>query len=170
MGQLRSLIKTSRRSFRRWPCRTRISTRCYPSNCMVIGLLYAPPIWGGDSFFENSSRVGIGRSGMGLDMFWPVKSYWGKEIGCREPWAAISEQNEKRCWQKSALAWVQQGGPCSEESIAGSEGSPREMGPKLWGPFVVKRAFSRRALLLMNMDDEELPLPMNSDVVKRYYA
>jgi len=38
------------------------------------------------------------------------------------------------------------------------------------GPFVVKRAFSRGALVLTNMDGEELPSPVNSDVVKRYYA
>jgi len=38
------------------------------------------------------------------------------------------------------------------------------------GPFVVKRAFSGGALVLANMDDEELPSAVNSDVVKRYYA
>ena len=38
------------------------------------------------------------------------------------------------------------------------------------GPFVVKRAFSGGALMLTNMDGEELPLPVNFDVVKRYYA
>ena len=38
------------------------------------------------------------------------------------------------------------------------------------GPFVVKRAFSRGALVLTNMDGEELPSPVNSDVVKLYYA
>ena len=38
------------------------------------------------------------------------------------------------------------------------------------GPFVVKRAFSRGALVLTNMDGEELPSPVNSDVVRRYYA
>ena len=42
--------------------------------------------------------------------------------------------------------------------------------PNYEGPFVVKRAFSGGALVLTNMDGEELPLPMNSDVVKRYYA
>ena len=42
--------------------------------------------------------------------------------------------------------------------------------PNYEGPFVVKKAFSGGALLLMNMDDEELPLPMNSDIVKRYYG
>ena len=42
--------------------------------------------------------------------------------------------------------------------------------PNYEGPFVVKRAFSGGALILTNMDDEELPSPVNSDVVKRYYA
>jgi len=42
--------------------------------------------------------------------------------------------------------------------------------PNYEGPFVMKKAFSRRALLLASMDDEELPSPMNSDIVKRYYA
>ena len=36
--------------------------------------------------------------------------------------------------------------------------------PNYEGPFVVKKAFSGGALLLMNMDDEELPSPVNSDV------
>jgi len=42
--------------------------------------------------------------------------------------------------------------------------------PNYEGPFVVKRAFSGGALVLSNMDGEELPSPVNSDVVKRYYA
>ena len=42
--------------------------------------------------------------------------------------------------------------------------------PNYEGPFVVKRAFSGGALVLTNMDGEELPSPVNSGVVKRYYA
>ena len=42
--------------------------------------------------------------------------------------------------------------------------------PNYERPFIVKRAFSRGALVLANMDDEELTSPVNSDVVKRYYA
>ena len=38
------------------------------------------------------------------------------------------------------------------------------------GPFVVKRAFSGGALILTNMDGEELRHPINSDAVKKYYA
>ena len=42
--------------------------------------------------------------------------------------------------------------------------------PNYEGPFVVKKAFSGGALLLTNMDDEELPSLMNFDIVKRCYA
>ena len=42
--------------------------------------------------------------------------------------------------------------------------------PNYKGPFVVKKAFSWGALVLTNMDGKELPSPVNSDVVKRYYA
>nr|KYP73671.1 hypothetical protein KK1_006318 [Cajanus cajan] len=38
------------------------------------------------------------------------------------------------------------------------------------GPYVVKRAFSGGALILTNMDGDELTYPVNSDVVKKYYA
>jgi len=38
------------------------------------------------------------------------------------------------------------------------------------GPFIVKKSFSGGALVLTNMDDEELPSPVNYDFVKRYYA
>jgi len=42
--------------------------------------------------------------------------------------------------------------------------------PNYEGPFVVKKAFSGGALLLTSMDDKELPSPVNSDIVKRYYT
>jgi len=42
--------------------------------------------------------------------------------------------------------------------------------PNYEGPFVVKKVFSGGALILANMDDEKLLSPVNSDVVKRYYA
>ena len=38
--------------------------------------------------------------------------------------------------------------------------------PNYEKPFVVKKAFSGGALLLASMDDEELPSPVNSDIVK----
>jgi len=42
--------------------------------------------------------------------------------------------------------------------------------PNWEGPYVVKKAFSGGALILTEMDGKELPNPVNSDVVKKYYA
>ncbi len=42
--------------------------------------------------------------------------------------------------------------------------------PTYEGPYVVKKTFSGGALILTHMDGEELPRPVNSDAVKRYYA
>ena len=42
--------------------------------------------------------------------------------------------------------------------------------PNYEGPYVVKRAFSGGALILTTMDGEDFPSPVNSDVVKKYFA
>jgi len=42
--------------------------------------------------------------------------------------------------------------------------------PNYEGPYVVKKAFSGKALILTRMDGEELPLSVNSDTVKKFYA
>ena len=42
--------------------------------------------------------------------------------------------------------------------------------PNYEGPYVVKKAFSGGALVLTNMDGQDLSHPVNSDVVKKYYA
>ena len=42
--------------------------------------------------------------------------------------------------------------------------------PNCEGPFVVKKSFFGGALILTKMDGEELPFPVNSDVVKKYNA
>ena len=42
--------------------------------------------------------------------------------------------------------------------------------PNYEGPYVVKRVFSGGALILTNMDGEELPRPMNADADKQYFA
>ncbi|XP_052479612.1 uncharacterized protein LOC128032039 [Gossypium raimondii] len=42
--------------------------------------------------------------------------------------------------------------------------------PNWKGPYVVKKAFSGGALILTEMDGKELPNPVNSDAVKKYYA
>ena len=42
--------------------------------------------------------------------------------------------------------------------------------PNWDGPYVVKRAFLEGALILTEMDRNDLPSPINSDAVKKYYA
>jgi hypothetical protein len=42
--------------------------------------------------------------------------------------------------------------------------------PNYDGPYMVKKAFSRGALLLSRMDGEDLVRPVNSDSIKKYYA
>ena len=42
--------------------------------------------------------------------------------------------------------------------------------PNYEGPFIVKKTFAEGALILTNLDGEELRHPVNSDAVKKYYA
>ena len=42
--------------------------------------------------------------------------------------------------------------------------------PNYEGPYVVRNVFSRGALILSTIDGEDIPSPMNADVVKKYYA
>ncbi|KAA3482746.1 RNA-directed DNA polymerase [Gossypium australe] len=41
--------------------------------------------------------------------------------------------------------------------------------PNWEGPYVVKQAFSRGALILTEMDGKNLPNPVNLDLVKKYF-
>ena len=42
--------------------------------------------------------------------------------------------------------------------------------PNYEGPYVVKKAFSRGALFLINMDEKDLSCLVNFDVMRKYYA
>ena len=42
--------------------------------------------------------------------------------------------------------------------------------PNWEGPYVVKKAFSREALILAKMDGKEFSSPINANIVKKYYA
>jgi mRNA-degrading endonuclease toxin of MazEF toxin-antitoxin module len=44
------------------------------------------------------------------------------------------------------------------------------MGVKLQGTICSEKGFSRGALILTNMDGEDLPRLVNSDVITKYYA
>ena len=42
--------------------------------------------------------------------------------------------------------------------------------PNYQGPFIIKKVLSGGALILAEMDGEEFPQPLNSDVVKHYFV
>ena len=51
------------------------------------------------------------------------------------------------------------------------QGDPRgKWTPIHEGPFVVKNIFSGGAMILTTMDGDDLPYPVNADIVKRYYT
>ena len=51
------------------------------------------------------------------------------------------------------------------------QGDPRgKWTPTYEGPFVVKNIFSGGAMILTIMDGDDLPHPVNADIVKRYYT
>ena len=51
------------------------------------------------------------------------------------------------------------------------QGDPRgKWTPIYEGPFVVKNIFSGGAMILTTMDGDDLPRPVNADIVKKYYA
>ena len=51
------------------------------------------------------------------------------------------------------------------------QGDPRgKWTPNYEGSFVVKKVFLGGALMIATMDREDFPLPVNADIVKKYYA
>ena len=63
-----------------------------------------------------------------------------------------------------------EGDPVLKKLLQAQKDHRGKLAPNYEGSFVMKKAFSGGALLLMNMDDKELPSPLNSDIIKRYYA
>ena len=57
------------------------------------------------------------------------------------------------------------------KSIILPQGDPRgKWTPTYEGTFVVKKVFSGGAMMLTTMGNEDFPHPVNSDIVKKYYA
>ena len=63
------------------------------------------------------------------------------------------------------------GGDLVLKKILPNQQDQREKWAPNWdGLYVVKRAFSGGALILTEMDKNDLPNPINSDAMKNYYA
>ena len=57
------------------------------------------------------------------------------------------------------------------KQILQNQQDPREKWSPNWeGPYMVKKAFSGGALILIEMDGKEFPGPINANIVKKYYA
>ena len=74
--------------------------------------------------------------------------------------------HDKKVWPKQFKE-----GDLVLKKILPNQQDPRGKWALNWqGPYVVKKAFSGGALILTEMDGNELSSPINSDAVRKYYA
>ena len=77
----------------------------------------------------------------------------------------------KRAYEKKVHPREFQEGDLVLKKILPSQKDNRgKWAPNYEGLYVVKKAFSGGALILTDMDGEDLPYPVNSDSVKKFYA
>ena len=83
----------------------------------------------------------------------------------------LYQRRLKRAFDKKVHPRVfREGDLVLKRIIPGQKDSRGKWAPNYEGPFIVKKAFSGGALILTSMDDEELPHPVNSDAVKKYFV
>ena len=72
---------------------------------------------------------------------------------------------------KQVRCQVYQVGDLVIKCIILPQGDPRgKWTPTYKGPFIIKSIFSGGAMILTTMDGNDLPHPVNADIIKRYYA
>ena len=75
-----------------------------------------------------------------------------------------------KAFNKKIKPRVYQAGVLVIKHIIFPQGDPRgKWTPTYEGPFLVK-IFSGGAMILTTMDGEDFPHPLNTDIVKKYYA
>ena len=76
-----------------------------------------------------------------------------------------------KAFNKKVKRQVYQVGDLVIKRIILPQSDPRgKWTPTYEGPFVIKNIFSGGAMILTTMDGDDLPHPVNADIVKRYYA
>ena len=76
-----------------------------------------------------------------------------------------------KAFNKEVRRQVYQVGDLVIKHIILPQGNPRgKWTPTYEGPFVIKIIFSGGAMILTTMDGDDLLHPVNTDIVKRYYA
>lgn len=86
------------------------------------------------------------------------------------PWPIISKRDEKAHDKKVHLREFQEEELMLKKILLTNKNHRGKWNPNYKGPYVVKKAFSGGVLILTIMDGEDLPLLVNSYVVKKYYA
>jgi len=79
----------------------------------------------------------------------------------------IPKKNEKTFGKKMHPREFQEGDLVLKKILPIKRDHRGKWTPNFEGLYVVKKAFSGGALILIRMDGEELPLPVNSDAVKK---
>jgi len=86
------------------------------------------------------------------------------------PWTTLPTKNEEGIWKKGSPKRVPWRRSSDEENYIYPKDSRGKWMPNYEDPYVVKRALPGGVLILTRMDGKELPLPVNSDIVKKFYA
>ena len=77
----------------------------------------------------------------------------------------------KKAFDKKDIPCVfREGGLVLKKILSFKSDSRGKWTPNYEGPYVVKRAFSRSALILTTLDGEEFNRLVNTDAVKKYFA
>ena len=74
--------------------------------------------------------------------------------------------HDKKIWPRQ----FQEGELVLKQILQNQQDPGGKWSPNWEGPYVVKKAFSRGALILTEMDEKEFSSPINVDIVKKYYA
>ena len=83
----------------------------------------------------------------------------------------LYQKRMKRAFDKKVRPReFQEGDLVLKKSLPTQKGHQGKWAPNYHGPYVVKKAFSGGALILADMDGQDLPNPVNADVVKKYYT
>ena len=76
-----------------------------------------------------------------------------------------------KAFNKKIKHRIYQAGDLVFKRIILPQGEPRgKWNPTYEGPFIVKKVFSGAAMILTTIDGEDSPHPINTDIVKKYYA
>ena len=86
------------------------------------------------------------------------------------PRSIIPETNDLSTGQEGSSTTVPRKRFNTEEILPNQKDQRGKWAPNWDGSYVVKKAFTRGELILTKMDGNDLPSPINSNAVKKYYA